>query len=132
MTVTHGSDLGWVGLKDEGGDRNHLTLAWADNNAQDGPDRLKFIFLMNPGTGGTAGTLDGLEAARIRPAGSGNESFFGIGDWFTTGGNGDPRKRLDVLDGRVRIRQFPMILKRKMSSAWWWWTTAAIPTSAAC
>lgn len=105
MTVTHGSDLGWVGLKDEGGDRNHLTLAWADNNAQDGPDRLKFIFLMNPGTGGTAGTLDGLEAARIRPAGSGNESFFGIGDWFTTGGNGDPRERLDVLDGRVRIRQ---------------------------
>lgn len=107
MTITHGSDLGWIGLKDEGGDRNHLTLAWADNNAQDGPDRLKFIFLTNPGTQGTAGTLNGLEAARIRPAGGGNESFFGIGDWFTTGGNGDPRERLDVLDGRVRIRQLP-------------------------
>lgn len=27
MTITNGSDLGWVGLKNEGGDLNHLTLA---------------------------------------------------------------------------------------------------------
>ncbi|MCB0759580.1 MAG: hypothetical protein KDC01_14040, partial [Flavobacteriales bacterium] len=38
MTVTNGSDLGWIGLKNEGGDLNHLTLAWADNTAGDGPD----------------------------------------------------------------------------------------------
>ncbi|MBZ0204768.1 MAG: hypothetical protein K8H89_00485 [Flavobacteriales bacterium] len=36
MTVTNGSDLGWIGLKNEGGDLNHLTLAWADNTAGDG------------------------------------------------------------------------------------------------
>ncbi|MBZ0205677.1 MAG: hypothetical protein K8H89_05095 [Flavobacteriales bacterium] len=36
MTVTNGSDLGWIGLKNEGDDLNHLTLAWADNTAGDG------------------------------------------------------------------------------------------------
>ncbi|MBS1547362.1 MAG: tail fiber domain-containing protein [Bacteroidetes bacterium] len=105
MTITNGSDLGWIGLKNEGGDINHFTLAWADNVGSDGPDLFKMIFLANPGTTGTAGTLDGLEAMRILPATTGLESFFGIGDWFTAGAN--PTQRLDVLDGKVRIRQLP-------------------------
>ncbi len=67
MTITNVRDLGWIGLKNEGGDVNHLTLAWADNTATEGPDLFKIIFLANPGTTGTAGTLDGLETMRIRP-----------------------------------------------------------------
>ncbi|MBK9420853.1 MAG: tail fiber domain-containing protein [Flavobacteriales bacterium] len=110
MTITNGSDLGWIGLKNEGGDLNHLTLAWADNTAMDGPDLFKIVFLANPGTMGTAGSLDGLETMRIRPVPGGIESYFGIGDWFTTGSNGNPTERLDVLDGRVRIRQLPQDL----------------------
>jgi hypothetical protein len=65
MTITSGSDLAWIGLKNEGGDTNHLTLAWADNTTNEGPDLFKMIFLANPTTTGTAGTLNGLEAMRI-------------------------------------------------------------------
>lgn len=107
MTITQGSDLGWIGLKNEGGDLNHFTIAWADNTAVDGPDLFKFIFLANPGSTGTAGSLNGLEAMRIRPRANGLESFVGIGDWFTTGSNINPTERLDLLDGRLRIRQLP-------------------------
>ncbi len=107
MTITNGTDMGWIGLKDEGNDLNHFTLAWADNTLMQGPDLFKMIFLANPGTTGTAGTLNGLEAFRIRPSDNGMEAFVGIGDWFTTGGNINPRERLDLLDGRLRIRRLP-------------------------
>jgi len=105
MTITQGSDLGWIGLKNEGFDLNHMTLAWADNTVGDGPDLFKIIFLAKPGTTGTAGNLNGLEALRIRPHPSGNQSFLGIGDWFTAGLN--PTERVDLLDGRLRIRDLP-------------------------
>jgi hypothetical protein len=105
MTITSGSDLAWIGLKNEGGDTNHLTLAWADNANNDGPDVFKVVFLANPTTTGTAGTLNGLETMRILPASTGLESYIGIGDWFTAATN--PTERLDVLDGRVRVRQLP-------------------------
>ncbi|MCL4283365.1 MAG: tail fiber domain-containing protein [Flavobacteriales bacterium] len=105
MTITNGSDLAWIGLKNEGYDINHLTLAWADNTLQDGPDLFKVVFLAKPGTTGTAGTLNGLETMRIQPAIGGTESFLGIGDWFTAGAN--PTERLDLLNGRARIRQLP-------------------------
>ena len=39
------------------------------------------------------------------PASNGNEGYFGIGDFFTPGLQ--PAERLDVLNGRVRIRQLP-------------------------
>lgn len=108
VTFTRGTDLGYVGLKHEANDVNSMTVCWADNTLGDGPDRLKFILLAQPiFANGTAGTLNGLEAVRIAPAGSGNQSFFGIGDWLTTGSNVDPRERLDILDGRVRIRRLP-------------------------
>jgi hypothetical protein len=105
MTVTNSSDLGWIGLKNEGGDINHMTIAWADNTAVDGPDLFKVVFLANPGTTGTAGTLNGLETMRIRPLASGLQSFVGIGDFFTPGLN--PTERLHILNGRVRIQQLP-------------------------
>ncbi|MBZ0204770.1 MAG: tail fiber domain-containing protein, partial [Flavobacteriales bacterium] len=105
MTITNGSDLGWIGLKNEGGDLNHLTLAWADNTAGDGPDLFKIIFLANPTTTGTAGTVDGLETMRILPTTTGLESFVGIGDWNTAGVN--PSERLDLLDGKLRVRDLP-------------------------
>lgn len=85
MTITNGTDLGWIGLKNEGGDINHFTLAWADNTATQGPDLFKVIFLANPGTTGTAGTVNGLETMRILPLASGVQSYVGIGDFFRAG-----------------------------------------------
>lgn len=105
ITMTEGSDLAYFGIKDEFNDRHHAVIAWADNIGLDGPDLLKFIFTRDPGATGTAAGLHGLEAARIRPALNANESFFGIGDWFTAVDN--PTERLDLLDGRARIRQLP-------------------------
>ena len=106
--ITHNSDQGYFGLKDEGQSRNHTVMSWSDNDIWDpGPDRLKFIFVANNvGATGTAGTLDGLEAARFTPHGTGNESFFGIGDWFTAGGGLEPNERLDLLDRTIRLRNF--------------------------
>lgn len=107
MTITRQSDQGYFGLKDEGGARNHTVIAWSDNTmSHPGPDLLKFIFVAdNTAANGTAGTLNALEAARVAPAGNGNESFFGIGDWFTAGGNVNPDERLDLLDRTIRIRR---------------------------
>ncbi|MBK8497673.1 MAG: tail fiber domain-containing protein [Flavobacteriales bacterium] len=107
MLLTQGSDQGYFGLKDEGLGRNHSVIAWSDNTLNDpGPDNLRFIFTSNNTAAyGTAGQLDGLEAARFVPSATGNQTFFGVGDWFTAGIM--PRERVDVLDGRLRIRQLP-------------------------
>lgn len=107
MLLTEGSDQGYFGLKNEGAGRMHSVIAWSDNTLNDpGPDNLRFIFTGdNTAAYGIAGQLDGLEAARFVPAASGNEVFFGIGDWFTAGIT--PRERVDVLNGRMAIRQLP-------------------------
>ena len=106
--ITYTSDQAYVGLKAESGDRNHLTLAWSDNGLlgePDGPDQLRFIFTRdNVGTTLAAG-VDGLEAGRFTPATSCNEVFFGLGHWQGTVFN--PTERLDLLNGRARIRTLP-------------------------
>ena len=105
MTITHGSDLGWIGLKDEGGDRNFMTIQWSDNNTfVDGPDCFRWIFTRNNFVADVASSLNGLECGRIRPAANGNESFFGIGDFNSVGLN--PDERLDLLDKTIRLRSF--------------------------
>lgn len=106
--ITHLSDQSYFGMKDEGLAVDHTVIAWSDNDLWDpGPDRLKFIFVANNvAATGIAGTLDGLEAGRFSPAGTGNEAFFGLGDWFTAAL--DPTERLDLLNGRARIRQLPV------------------------
>lgn len=106
MTLTRESDLSYFGLKGEDNDVNHAVIAWSDNTpGVHGPDLLKFIFLRDNVGGTTAASLNGLESARFLPHVSGNESFFGVGDWFTAGLN--PTERVDLLDGRFRIRQLP-------------------------
>lgn len=106
MALTRESDLSYFGLKPEGNDRNHAVIAWSDNTpGVHGPDLLKFIFLRNNVGGTTAAGLNGLEAARFLPDVSGNQSYFGVGDWFTAAL--DPTERVDLLDGRLRIRQLP-------------------------
>ncbi|MCO5274339.1 MAG: tail fiber domain-containing protein [Flavobacteriales bacterium] len=107
MTITRQSDQSYFGLKDEGGASNHTVIAWSDNTlVHPGPDRLKFIFVAdNTAANGVAGQLNGLEAARFTPDSVGNQTFFGVGDWLTAGS--DPTERVDLLNGRLRIRQLP-------------------------
>jgi hypothetical protein len=105
--MTEQSDMMYVGTKREAIDRIDAVINWADNNegSPSGPDALRFIFTRPPTGGATAAGVDGLELARIIPATNANEGFFGIGNFFTAGVN--PDERLDLLDGRVRIRQLP-------------------------
>ncbi|MCB0795719.1 MAG: tail fiber domain-containing protein [Flavobacteriales bacterium] len=104
--VTHQSDFSYFGMKDEGSAQNHTVVAWSDNDIWDpGPDYMKFIFTSYSNQNGAAGTLDGLEAARFVPDATGDEVYLGVGDWFNAGTN--PTERLDLLDGRARIRELP-------------------------
>ena len=106
MLITQSSDQCYFGLKYEGGASTSTVLSWSDNNIGDtGPDALRIIFVGPSNGSDTAASTDGLEAARFLAAASGNQSFFGLGDWKTAGVN--PNQRLDLLNGRLRIRQLP-------------------------
>ncbi|HPF92072.1 MAG TPA: hypothetical protein PLL57_15535 [Flavobacteriales bacterium] len=107
MSLTRGSDMAYVGMKDEGSDRNHTVITWSDNTSGDGPDQLRFLFTSDNGFwgAGLSGGIDGLEAARLLPAVSGDEVFFGIGDWTNTGSTA-PAERLDVRDRPLLAQVF--------------------------
>ncbi|MCB0771233.1 MAG: tail fiber domain-containing protein, partial [Flavobacteriales bacterium] len=110
MLCNYTSDMAYFGTKVLAGDRLNAVVSWGDNSTTNfsfGPDALQFIFTEPPNTTTSAGSIDGLEIARMIPAANGNEGFFGLGDWFAAGGNINPTERLDLLDGRVRIRQLP-------------------------
>jgi len=107
MTATQVSDLMYVGLKNDSAEINSAVIVWSDNleGGTIGPDRLRFIFTRNNTGGNAASNLNGLEIARMIPRNTGNEGYLGVGDWNTAGL--DPTERLDVLNGRVRLRQLP-------------------------
>jgi hypothetical protein len=116
--TSNGSDNMYVGLKDEGPDRQDAVINWGDNqgimDTIDGPDNLRFIFTstttgFNPGDS-VAASLNGLEVARMEPnlastLPSSNFGMMGIGDFSPTGPNtANPvDAKLDI-DGDLRIR----------------------------
>jgi len=113
-TYTGNKDQGYVGQKagaevgttdmvlhfggpTEGGQKNHLRAIYTDGYTS--------------GTNSGAHSEEGLEFFRLWPR-SPSDPHFGIGDFYA--GNLidpvniiDPTERLDVLDGRVRIRKLP-------------------------
>jgi hypothetical protein len=114
VTFTGNADHGYVGQKYNALDRTDMVVHWGNDPGptQFAPDYLRFIF-----TGGYdctrqtgARSLEGAEGMRLYPV---NDSsiFVGVGDFFKASvDNGfavRPNERLDVLDGRVRIRQLP-------------------------
>ncbi len=108
--MSDASEWMYVGMKREAADRRDAVINWSDNRelsggGQFGPDALRMIFTSIPTTTSVSGSVNGLEIARLIPAVSGDEGFFGIGDYFTAGLQ--PTERLDVLDGNVRIRELP-------------------------
>ncbi len=108
VLMTSLSDMMYVGLKRLSDDRINSVINWADNAESDptyGPDALTFVFTSEPDNTRIAGQQHGLEVARMIPAASGNEGFMGIGDFQTAGLQ--PTERLDLLDGKLRIRQLP-------------------------
>ncbi|MBK6541015.1 MAG: tail fiber domain-containing protein [Flavobacteriales bacterium] len=113
ITITGNGDHGYLGQKANGLDRTDMIAHWSDNPATFyGPDRYRWIFTSGyNGSNATGAQSDeGLEAMRIFPV-SNDECFIGMGDWFAANVADptitEPEERLDVVDGRVRIRQLP-------------------------
>lgn len=88
-------------------DYTDAVIQWSDNPGTDLGDRMRFIFTSNYLSTSTSGnhSLEGLEAIQLRPAEGGSEVLVGIGDWF--GQSEEPEERLDILDGKLRVRDLP-------------------------
>ena len=109
ITFTGNSDQGYIGHKYKGNDNTDFVVQWSDNpeSSPYGTDRMKFVFTTryDPGTPRGAATYDGVEAMRFWPK-EDLEVNVGVGD-FAPPSIGDPTERLDILDGRLRIRMLP-------------------------
>ena len=118
---TGNSDLFYIGHKyamsggtgAEVDDRSDFVAAWADDVLPSGPqssNNFSFRFMGSNGLGGSAGSIEGLEIMRLRPfrnlPADPIQGFVGIGDWVNAGLL--PTERLDIMDGRVAIRQLPL------------------------
>ncbi len=108
ITFTGNSDQSYIGHKYAGDDNTDFVIQWSDNPSGSpwGIDRLKFVFSSQyTGSHSGMGSMSGMEAMRFWPK-NGFEVNVGIGD-FAPPAMGDPTERLDILSGRVRIRQLP-------------------------
>ena len=115
ITFTGNSDQSYIGHKYGANDNTDFVIQWSDNanGSPWGTDRMKFVFNTEYNAGFTRGaaSVDGLEALRLWPRNH-QEVNVGIGDFFA--GNQltpatvvDPTERVDILNGRLRIRQLP-------------------------
>jgi hypothetical protein len=119
---TFGTDNIYVGMKEEGQDRQDAVIAWGDNQTDQingsGPDNLRFIFAnsqfsLSPGTP-EAKSENGQEIGRFTPACAGcpvNTGSLGIGNFSPGSPNGPGTPgyvgaTLDV-NGDARIRNVP-------------------------
>ncbi|MBK8499536.1 MAG: tail fiber domain-containing protein [Flavobacteriales bacterium] len=123
ISLTGNADQGYLGQKfsfedptdHESGeleDYTDIVIQWSDNPGKWLKDRLRFIFTSAYDESATgAGSLEGLEGMRLFPADDDNVNV-GIGDWYAANVNSsgaitEPEERLDIVDGKVRIRQLP-------------------------
>ncbi len=117
ITFTGNADHGYFGQEFNGLDTTDMVLMWSNDygTGQFSPDHLSIRFGSNYNMAASgASSMQGLESMRFFPVDR-TQVNVGIGDWFA--GNladptiTEPAERLDVLDGRVRIRQLPTDLE---------------------
>ena len=115
VTFTGNSDQSYIGHKYDTNDNTDFVVQWSDNpnGSPWGIDRMKFVFTTRIVAGATRGatSVNGLEAIRLWPR-TNNDVNMGIGDFFagnqlTPGVVTDPTERLDILNGKLRIRDLP-------------------------
>lgn len=106
-TYTGGGTMGYFGLKEDGKSNTDLVVQLAKREGQTAPDRIRFLFtdVLNGGSASGADSQEGLEGMRLTAVGN-DEVNVGVGDFFAAG-VGEPTERVDVVDGKVRIRQLP-------------------------
>ncbi|MBK8532917.1 MAG: tail fiber domain-containing protein [Flavobacteriales bacterium] len=102
-----------MGQKAEELDYTDMVLHWSDNPGKTLKDRLRFIFTSGFDSTATTGasSAEGLEGMRLFPLNN-DEVNVGLGDFYA--GNTavpmpvvEPTERLDILNGRVRVRDLP-------------------------
>ncbi|MBX2980513.1 MAG: tail fiber domain-containing protein [Flavobacteriales bacterium] len=113
ITFTGNADHGYMGQEHNGRDTTDMVIMWSNDFGvgQFAPDHLSIRFASNFTAAQTgASSMRGLEAMRFFPADR-NRVLVGVGDFIA--GNvldplvTEPTEILDVLSGRVRIRQLP-------------------------
>ncbi len=112
-TVTGGGSMGYLGLKANDIDHTDLVVQLAKREGIVAPDRIRFLFTseLNGSAPTGADSQEGLEGLRLFPVDNDNVNV-GIGDWYaaninSSGAITEPEERLDIVDGRVRIRELP-------------------------
>jgi len=112
ITFTGNQDHSYVGQKFGNVDFTDMVIHWSDNPGIQLKDHLRFLFTSGstPGAQVGADSPEGLESMRIFPVRN-DEAYIGLGDFFAetffTGTPVEPNERLDVLNGRVRVRKLP-------------------------
>ncbi|MFN3876432.1 MAG: hypothetical protein ACK4L7_11035, partial [Flavobacteriales bacterium] len=112
ITFTGNRDHQYIGQKGKQSDYTDLVIHWSDNPGEWLKDRLRFIFTSgydgNASTG--AQSEEGLEFMRFWPNRY-EDPHVGVGDFYAANLADPtitaPTERLDVVNGRVRIRQLP-------------------------
>ncbi len=112
LTVTGNQDHGFLGQKTGAVDFTDMVLHWSDNPGLTLRDRLRFIFTSGYSAAAASGaqSTEGLEAMRIFPIRY-DEAYIGFGDFYAANLANplitEPSERVDVVNGRVRVRQLP-------------------------
>jgi hypothetical protein len=108
VTMTGNNDQMYVGQLFSDLDFTDAAIVWSDNPGEFQADRLTFNFTSSYNAGASSGnsSFRGLQTLLIQPASSGQEAFVGLGDFDAA--SATPSERLDILTGRLRIRELPL------------------------
>src|SRR5690606_29222329 len=113
ISMTGNNDHYYFGQKAKAElDYTDVVIHWSDNPGKWLMDRLRFIFTSGYDQMATSGatSFEGLEGMRLYPVDNHNVNI-DLGDWYAANlsnpGITEPEERLDIVDGRVRIRQLP-------------------------
>lgn len=111
ITMTGNDDHNYFGQKASSLDFTDVVLHWSDNPGKFLKDRMRFIFTSSfSGAASGSGSLEGLEGMRLFPVDD-NSIHIGMGDFYAANladpSITEPTERLDIVDGRVRIRELP-------------------------
>ncbi len=97
MYIAKGDNM-YVGLKEEGNNRQDAVINWGDDGVAAGPDNLRFIFTTNSSGPAPAFGFDGFETGRITPFGN-----WGIGNFFNNPlfPFGNPVRKMEILSDKA-------------------------------
>ncbi|HRO40661.1 MAG TPA: hypothetical protein PLV70_15095 [Flavobacteriales bacterium] len=113
INFTGNNDQDYIGQKARELDFTDMVAHWSDNPGEHLKDRFRFLFTSSYDAHATTGAQseEGLEFLRMWAA-KYDDPRIGIGDWYAANladpvNVTEPSERLDIVNGRVRIRQLP-------------------------